>query len=111
RLTETASCLVSNDGDMGANMERLMKMLDDKTPEQTRVLEVNPGHPLVENLSALVAADATSSHVAMYSEMLFDQALLSEGVVRDPAALVERIQQLLVESSERHASASATDDN
>lgn len=111
RLTQTASCLVSNDGAMGANMERLMKMLDEKTKEQTRVLEVNPGHPLVENLSSLVATDATSSHVAMYSEMLFDQALLSEGVVRDPAALVERIQQLLVESSERHASASATDDN
>jgi molecular chaperone HtpG len=87
---------------MGANMERLMKMVDDKASEQTRVLEVNPTHPLVKNLSQLVNADATSSHVVLYSEMLFDQALLSEGVVRDPAMLVERIQQLLVESSERH---------
>ncbi len=101
RLTETASCLVSKEGDPGANLERIMKMLDEHAQERKRILEVNPRHPFVQNLAALVDKDKGSPRVQLWSEMLYDQALLSEGVVEDPARLVKRIQELLVESS-RH---------
>lgn len=99
RLTETASCLVSKEGDPGANLERIMKMLDERAEERKRILEVNPKHPFVQNLSTLVDKDKASPRVQLWSEMLYDQALLSEGVVEDPATLVKRIQDLLIESS------------
>ncbi|MEM9694359.1 MAG: molecular chaperone HtpG [Myxococcota bacterium] len=99
RLTETASCLVSREGDPGANMERLMKMMDDRAFQSKRMLELNPGHPVVKNLAAVVAKDPTSAHVGRWSALLYDQALLSEGVIEDPAALVRRIQDLLVQTS------------
>ena len=99
RLTETASCLVARSGDPGANLERIMKMLDETAVERKRILEINPKHPFVLNLSKQISADAKSPRVKLWSEMLFDQALLSEGVIEDPAKLVKRIQQLLVESS------------
>lgn len=99
RLTETASCLVSNKGDPGANLERIMKMIDGTAEERKRVLEVNPKHPFVKNLNKLVAMDAESDRVKVFCQLLYDQALLSEGVVEDPAKLVKRIQDLLVESS------------
>ena len=106
RLTETASCLVSKEGNPGANFERIMKLLDKSSLEQKRILELNPKHAIVKNLAALVAKDTSekrplSSHVQLWSELLFDQALLGEGVVEDPATLVKRIQALLVESSNR----------
>ena len=99
RLTETASCLVSREGDPGANMERIMKVLDDRASERKRILEVNPSHPVVKNLAVQVDKDAQSPNVELWSELLLDQALLSEGVIEDPASLVKRIQRLLVDTT------------
>ncbi|MEM1029839.1 MAG: molecular chaperone HtpG [Myxococcota bacterium] len=100
RLTDTASCLVAKEGDPGANMERIMRMLDEGARERSRVLEINPNHPFVQNLRALVEKTKGSPKVDVYSEMLYEQALLSEGVIEDPARLVKRLETLLVESSE-----------
>jgi molecular chaperone HtpG len=99
RLTDSASCLVAEEGDPGANMERIMKMFDAKTEESPRILELNPSHPIIKNLSALAASDPASERVKQWSELLYDQALLAEGVVRDPIELVKRIQSLLTEVS------------
>lgn len=100
RLTDTASCLVAKDGDPGANMERIMRMLDEQAQERSRILEINPNHPFVQNLQALVDKKKGSPRINMYAEMLYDQAMLSEGVIEDPAKLVKRIQDLLVQSSQ-----------
>jgi molecular chaperone HtpG len=99
RLTDSASCLVAEEGDPGANMERIMKMFDAKTEESPRILELNPSHSIIKNLSALAAIDPASERVKQWSELLYDQALLAEGVVRDPIELVKRIQSLLTEVS------------
>ena len=99
RLTDSASCLVAEEGDPGANMERIMKMFDGKTEESARILELNPSHAIIKNLSALAASDPASGRVKQWSELLYDQALLAEGVVKDPIELVKRIQSLLTEVS------------
>ncbi len=97
RLTDSASCLVSQEGDPSPNMQRLMKMLDDSAEEPPRILELNPAHPIIKNLSVLAESDPASDRVRQWSELLFDQALLAEGVVKDPTLLVKRIQTLLTE--------------
>jgi len=111
RLTSTAACLVSKEGDPGANFERIMRMLDDNTQTKKRVLEVNPKHAVLQNMAKLVERDAESPNIQLWSEMLYQQALLSEGVVEDPAKLVEQIQQLLIDSSNQTlANEAAADD-
>jgi molecular chaperone HtpG len=105
RLTDTASCLVSRNGDPSANLERLMRAFDeDKVDAKKRVLEVNPSHPIVQAVGLLAQRDPQSTRIQVFGEMLYDQALLSEGVVEDPARLVRRIQDLLAESA-RNATA------
>ena len=100
RLTDSASVLVADSGDPGANFERIMRMVDQNTgPETKRILELNPSHPIVKNLSRLAQRDAASPKVVEWSELLLDQALLAEGVVQDPAKLVKRIQDLLTQVS------------
>lgn len=99
RLTDSASVLVASEGDPGANFERILKMMDEKTSESKRILEINPTHPIVINLSTLAARDPSSANVKAWSELLFDQALLAEGVVQDPAALVKKLQDLLTQVS------------
>jgi molecular chaperone HtpG len=97
RLTDSASCLVADEGDPSANMQRIMKMLDANAEESTRILELNPSHAIIKNLAALSASDPGSARIKEWSELLFDQALLAEGIVKDPMDLVKRIQTLLTE--------------
>jgi molecular chaperone HtpG len=97
RLTDSACCLVADEGDAGANMQRLMKMLDANAEDSPRILELNPTHPIVQNLNRLAAAEPQGEQLKLWSELLFDQAQLAEGVVKDPVELVKRIQQLLTQ--------------
>jgi molecular chaperone HtpG len=100
RLTDSASCLVADTGDPGANFERIMKLMDQATGEAKRILELNPAHPIVKNLNTVAKRTPDSERVATWAELLLDQALLAEGVVPDPAQLVKRVQTLLTEVSD-----------
>jgi molecular chaperone HtpG len=88
---------VAAPGRPNANLERLLRALDGNAEESPRILELNPQHPIVRNLDTLVKRDESSPRIATFSELLFDQALLAEGVLKDPVQLVRRIQELLTE--------------
>lgn len=81
-------------------MERILRMVDQAAPERKRILELNPSHPIVKNIASLATKEWGSDRIKSWSEMLYDQALLAEGVVEDPASLVKRIQDLLTQVSQ-----------
>jgi molecular chaperone HtpG len=99
RLTDSASCLVAAEGDLGVNMERIIKMMGESAPEAKRILELNPQHAIVRNLNVLAKREPGSDRVKLWSELLYEQALLAEGMVTDPAKLVRHIQDLLTQAS------------
>ena len=57
RLSESPSCLVADENEMGGNMERIMASLGQDVPETKPILEINPTHPLVEKLKTKVDED------------------------------------------------------
>lgn len=92
RLTDSASCLVSDEGEMSGYLLRMLKQAGQKAPEVHPILELNPEHALVRKLRD-VADDASFEDRV---RILFDQALLAEGgMLEDPAAYVQRINRLL----------------
>ncbi len=99
RLTESAACMVSEEGDLSANMERVMKMLDRQIPETKRILEINPGHPFVKNLASIIDSRPDAEEVNTFSSVLLDQAMLAEGVIPDPAAFAKRMQTIMTIAS------------
>lgn len=99
RLTNSASCLVASEGDMGVNMERIMRIMGEEAPTAKRILELNPESAIVKNLNTLAERNAGSEQVGLWAELLYEQALLAEGVVNDPAKLVRNIQDLLTQAS------------
>ena len=101
RLTDSASCLVSDEGDVSPQMERVMRMLDREVETPKRILEVNAKHPFVRNLAALVQEQPDAAEVGTFSELLLDQAMLAEGVVPDPSSLLQRMQLVLTAASAR----------
>jgi molecular chaperone HtpG len=80
-------------------MERIMRMMDERAQEKKRILEVNPAHPIVKNIAALALSEMGSERLTAYCETLYDQALLAEGLVEDPAKLVRRLQDLLAQAT------------
>ncbi len=97
-LTESPARLVSPDKGFGADMERVYRLLDKEFPAPpARILELNPRHPLIRNLSAL-GDDPLVDNVA---EQLFESALLLEGIHPNPADMVPRIQALMEAATKR----------
>ena len=99
RLTDSASCLVTDDGDMNPQMERIFAAMNQAVPETKRILELNPDHPVIETMNDLFAADKKNPKLADYSELLYDQALLTEGIaIKDPARFARLVTDLMVQA-------------
>lgn len=99
RLQESPVCLVSPDGAMTGSMEKMMRIVskDDSIPQ--KVLEVNPDHRLVRNLLSIFQKGPSDRYLATVVEQLYESALLLEGYLKDPHAMVGRIQGLMEQSS------------
>ncbi len=97
RLTESACCLVGDENDMGAHMERLMKAMNQDVPPQKKILELNAGHPLIGAFQKVYDEAPDADQTKEYAEMLYDQALLtSGGSIPDPLNFAKRIANLMV---------------
>jgi molecular chaperone HtpG len=95
RLTDSPSCLVLEQYDMGMQMQQILKAAGQHVPSSKPILELNPQHPLVSRL--LEKKDQAS--LENWSHILFDQAMLAEaGQLDDPAAYVRRVNSLLQSS-------------
>ena len=99
RLTDSASCLVTDDGDMNPQMERIFAAMNQAVPETKRILELNPDHPVIETMNNLLATDKKNPKLSDYSELLYDQALLTEGIaIKDPARFARLVSDLMVQA-------------
>jgi molecular chaperone HtpG len=105
RLTDSPSCLVVPDGGLGPYIERILRMQQGMDmPMTKRILELNGKHPLIRALVAMHAKDAESKEVSDFIELVYDQALLSEGSpLEDPHRVAKRLTQLMQWSAETRA--------
>ena len=97
RLGDSAA-VVTAEGPISLEMERIMAQMPDGGMGElkaTRVLEVNAEHPVFEVLKAAQEA-GDAEKVKLYTEILYDQALLVNGLeVADPAAYAQKIFSLM----------------
>jgi molecular chaperone HtpG len=96
RLTDSAVCLVADEGDMDMHFERLLKQHRQLDTTAKRILELNPRHKLIERLAATVGETGASDQLAEFAWLLLDQARIVEGEqLPDPPAFARRLAQLL----------------
>ncbi|MBQ7095500.1 MAG: molecular chaperone HtpG [Clostridia bacterium] len=91
RLVSHPACL-SSKGAISIEMEKVLSAAPDGgNAKAEKVLEINPNHPLFSQLE-----QADDSRLATLSEVLFNQALLIEGLpIDDPVAYSNAIWKLL----------------
>jgi molecular chaperone HtpG len=97
RLTQSPSCLVADEHEMGGNLARILKAAGQKLPDSKPILEINPGHPIVQRLQP------DDARFDDWGNLLFDQALLAEGgQLEDPAEFVKRSNELMLSLLDPH---------
>ncbi len=96
RLTDSACCLVGESNSISPQLERMLKAMNQAPPESKRVLELNPNHPVVEVMQSLIDEDPASEKLNQYTDLLYGEALLTEGSpLPDPLAFVKNISALM----------------
>ncbi len=96
RLTDSAVCLVADEGDMDMHLERLLKQHRQLDTASKRILELNPRHKLIERLAATVGEAGASDQLSEFAWLLLDQARIVEGEqLPDPPAFARRLASLL----------------
>ncbi len=93
RLTDSPACLVADEHDMSANLERMLKAAGQQVGGSKPIFELNPEHPMVVRLKD----ESDDAKFEDWSSILFDQALLAEGgALEDPASYVKRLNKVLL---------------
>jgi molecular chaperone HtpG len=86
RLTTSPACIVGDEHDMTPTLEKMYRAMGQEVPHTKRILELNPGHPLVKGLREAHAANAENPALKDTAELLHGMALLAEGgELKDPA--------------------------
>jgi len=95
RLTDSPACLVGSEFDLTPQLERMLRESGAEPPEQKRILELNPKHPLLEKLAELSDGDQEAFDDRAF--MLYSNALLAEGAeLPDPARFHRVLASLML---------------
>ena len=98
RLTDAPAC-ITTEGPLSLEMERVLRRDPsaeaEGMPKSQRVLELNAKHPVFKKLvSANEEGDAEK--IKLYAGLLYDQALLVEGILpEDPVAFAASVCELM----------------
>jgi molecular chaperone HtpG len=97
RLTTSPACIVADEPDIEMNLARRMR--GSGLPSQP-VLEINPEHALVQRLDR----ETDEQRLSDWAHVLYNQSVLTLGArIEDPAAFVERLNDLLMTLAEENA--------
>lgn len=99
RLSNSPVCLANPDGNVTSSMDKIMRVVSKDTSIPQKVLEINPDHALVRNMITIFEKDENDPFIDQAANQLYESALLLEGYLTDPHALVGRVQDLLTKSS------------
>ncbi len=100
KLTASPVSLTVESGQMSIHLERLMRNHQQQTAfASTRILEVNPYHPLIVKLSEAMGDEALKPKVEEVARVLLDQAKIAEGEpISDPSFYAARISEYILKS-------------
>ncbi|WP_342561433.1 molecular chaperone HtpG [Paenibacillus sp. FSL R7-0345] len=95
RLKSHPVCL-STEGELTIEMEKILKAMPNGQEVQAdKVLEINVNHDVFKSLKA--AADSDKEKLGLYTNLLYNQALLIEGLqVNDPVQFTNDICKIMV---------------
>jgi len=93
RLTKSPVLLVAEESGMDINMEKLMKMHNQKTPDSKKILEINADHPMIVKISQ----NLSNFDHKKISQVILDQANILDGnILSNPTGYMESLTELFI---------------
>ena len=93
-----------NAGGLPSSFERAQRMMDQNFTVAPKILELNRSSGLIQELSARLKTNSDDNLVPLMLEQLLDAELLVEDLLPDPAAMAERMRELMAKSLQFQAS-------
>jgi molecular chaperone HtpG len=92
-ITKSPVLLVAEESGMDINMEKLMKMHNQKTPDSKKILEINAEHPMIVKISE----NLSSFDHKKVSQVILDQANILDGnILSNPTGYMENLTELFI---------------
>ncbi|RKN40057.1 molecular chaperone HtpG [Streptomyces hoynatensis] len=99
RLTVSPACVVSDVGDVTPALREMYRAMGQEVPAGKRILELNPGHALIEGLRAAHEQRPDDPGLGELAELIHGLALLAEGGrPGDPARFTKLVASRLKSS-------------
>ena len=98
RLVDSAVTLTVGKEGMDSHLERMMKMMDQDMGPSKRVLEINPSHQVIRNMSRLQES-GNGEVVRLMARQLYDGARLLQGELDSPGEFVSRMTRMMEQVS------------
>jgi molecular chaperone HtpG len=96
---------VGAEHDYSPQLEKLLLKGKGGGPRQRRILEINSKHPIFELMTRRFRERADDPALADFAQLLFGQALLTEGSeLPDPVKFSQKVAELMVASLSGSAS-------
>ncbi len=99
-LTRSPAALTVENGQMSIHLERLMRNHQQKTAfDSTRILQINPYHPLIIKLSEMISDKTKLEDVKNASQLILEQAKIAEGeAVSNPSLFNEKLSEFILKA-------------
>ncbi len=100
KLTKSPASLTVEDGQMSIHLERLMRNHQQKTNfDSTRILLINPYHPLIIKLAELMGNQDKAEEVKDAAQLILEQAKIAEGeAVSNPSLFNEKLSEFILKA-------------
>jgi molecular chaperone HtpG len=98
--------LVGKDRGMSSQMEKIMHMVNKDTKLIPKIMEINPKHPIIQNMLRIYEKDPKDALLDKAVNSLFHSVLLLDGTLDDIQDMANGIQTLLKETTELYMKSS-----
>ena len=105
RLSGSPIVLINPPDGMTSTMQRIMNIYGKTANVPQKIMEVNKDHKLIRNLLKVFKANDKDDYITTVVEQLYESTLLLEGFLTDPHKMVNRVNQLLEQSSDWYTDA------
>ncbi len=101
RLVDSPVTLVSSEGGLDTQMEKIFKQFDKNFKTSKKILEINTSHALIKNLWKLHISTKNHELLIQIINHLYEGVLIIEGQLENPIDYINRSNELLLKITEK----------
>ena len=101
RLVDSPCILVNSPNAPSVQLERMMRLQNQKADFSKKILEINPKHDLIKEMTRIQKAKPDSEELNTLAQQLLDNMIIREGVLEDIESIVPRIHEIMLQAAKK----------